>query len=508
MNFRQTIPIFCLSLLGILCLAAGAGAPPATTQTMPPARKAAVVVLEGQIDNYSRDQMFKRFAEARRTGATAIILQINTPGGLVSAAMEMSRFLKQQNDLHITALVQEKALSAGAMISLACNEIVMEPNALLGDCAPIARNSGGGLETLGTTERAKMESPILEDFYESSLRNGYDPLLTQSMVAMGRVVHWVQKSGERRFVNEADYGRLTGEGWQTVPGVRNPLDSADTLLTVHSDLALKIGLAKAIVADPQALAAARNWTIVTTLRPGTGEFVIQLLNNPAARGLLIFLFLQTLWISLTHPGHGMPEVFATVSLGLLVGVPLLTGYAQWWEVLMIFGGLALLALELLVIPGFGITGISGIVLLLVGMIFTFAGKEPATPGWLPQLEGTYDGLQRGLFFVTGGLGCTLLLSFWLRSYLPRLPILNRLILTEVTGQTVPIGFETSEGRWPGVGVKGVAVTDLRPSGSAQFLDLASNDQRVVSVISDSGFVVRGTEVTVIEVSGNRVAVRV
>ena len=499
-------------LLMVGCLEALAAPPkqpvtPATTQASP-RKTTALIQLHGAIDNFARDQMFKRFATARSAGADTILLEIDTPGGHVMAAMQMSRFLKQQDDLHITAVIKEKALSAGALIALACNEIVMEPNALLGDCAPIAITESGQLQTLGETERAKMESPILTDFYESSIRNGYDPLLTQSMVAMKRVVHWVEdKSGTRRFVDADEYRKLTAAGWKPVPGVPDPLDREDTLLTVHSQLAEKIGLAKQIVPNAAALAAERNWNVVARLEATTGEKIIQLMNHPALRGLLIFIFMQSLWIALSHPGHGMPEVFAVVAIGLLVGIPMLTGHASWWEVAMIVVALVLLAVELFVVPGFGLTGISGIVLMLVGLIFTFSGGEPSLPGWLPSLSGTWDALERGLFFVTIGLAATMALSFWLRKYLPRMPYFNRLILSDVSGVTIPIDVESKEGQWPGIGVQGQAMTDLKPSGSAQFVDLATNEQVVVSVISESGYVSRGATVTVTEVSGNRVVVK-
>ena len=93
----------------------------------------------------------------------------------MGAALEMSRFLKREGqNVHTIAYVDPMAYSAGSMISLACREIVMSPGAMMGDCAPIMMSSSGDLQSLGATERAKAESPILADFYTSSIRNGYD----------------------------------------------------------------------------------------------------------------------------------------------------------------------------------------------------------------------------------------------------------------------------------------------------------------------------------------------
>ena len=201
----------------------------AFAQTQPTAptqsHKAAVVVLQGEIDDYSRDTLMRRFANARAVGADTIILQIDTYGGLVTAGLDISRFIKQQSDLHTIAFIHNKAISAGAMISMACDEIVMEPVATLGDCAPIMLRSDGSMDAMPDAERAKMESPILDDFRDSAQRNGHDKLVAEAMVAVDRVVHYVQSpTGEKRFVNQADFDKRAGEGWKPVEGVRDPVD--------------------------------------------------------------------------------------------------------------------------------------------------------------------------------------------------------------------------------------------------------------------------------------------
>src|SRR5581483_7320630 len=98
------------------------------------------------VDDYTRDSLYRKFAEARKLGAKTIILDMNTPGGLVTAGLDISLFLRGQNDLHIIAYVHPKAYSAGAMIAVACNEIVMAPSAAVGDCAPIVFSTDGNLQ--------------------------------------------------------------------------------------------------------------------------------------------------------------------------------------------------------------------------------------------------------------------------------------------------------------------------------------------------------------------------
>ncbi len=512
---------FATAIIACVCLATlwgtttlGADGIPASTSAPSSSRaeqRAVVIELRGDIDEYNKATLVKRFAEARKLGADTIILQINTYGGLVTSGLEISQFLKRQNDLHVIAFIDEKAISAGAMIAIACNEIVMAPGSRLGDCAPIVMSdSGSGLQTLGAAERAKAESPILQDFYDSALRNGYDPTLVQSMVSVGRVVHWVENSaGDRKFVDGPTYETLIKQGWQAVPGIKDPVDAADELLTVGADTAKKLGLAKAIEPSAQSLAADRGMTILSTLAPSAGEMLVGFLGSNLVRGILLSLFLTLLYISFSHPGHGMPEAGAVVALGLLVGVPLLTGYAQWWEIILILIGIVLIALEIFVIPGFGVTGITGIVLLLLGLALTWVGNEPVgIPGILPKLQGTWDALKQGLLIVALGLTCSLLLWFWLQAYLPKLPYFNRLILTTTSGALAANEPESaSQSFWPPLGSRGRAMTDLRPGGTASFHDPVLNDARTADVISDSGFVRAGAEVVVREVNGNRIVVR-
>jgi membrane-bound serine protease (ClpP class) len=490
--------------------------PGAVPQTQPHTRavvggRAAVITLEGVIDDYSRDALFKRFAEARRLGADVVILKLNTPGGLVTAGLDVSQFLKQQSDLHTIAYVHHKAYSAGIMVGLACNEIVMEPGSYIGDSAPIVMDSSGGLQTLGSAERAKAESPILADFYDSAVKNGYDPLLAEAMVSYGRTVHWVEKpnsSSNRRFVDKDEFAKLTKDGWREVsePGVPTPVDGGDTLLTVSADVANKIGLAKEIVKSPQQFAASRGYTIVADLAPGGGERFVEFLSNSLVRGILLAVFLMSVYIALHTPGAGAAEAAAMISLCALIGIPLLTGYAQWWEIAAILVGICLLALELFVIPGFGVAGIVGIVLVVGGLVMTFVGNSPGMPGtWrLPQV---WTGLQNGLLAVVVAFAATGLMAVWVRKYLPKLPYFNRLVLQTPGGADVTTSSVAPEvaDAWPFVGTVGRAVSELKPGGSAEFP--YADDRRITAVVSDSGFVTAGTRVVVREVQGNRVVVR-
>jgi len=504
--------VICLSGWAARVRAEAIAATPSTSPAAVSAthEKAIVITLAGQVDDYNRDALFRNFERARKAGAKAVILHVDTYGGLVPSSLDIARFLRRQDDLHIIAFVDDKAISAGAMIALACNEIVMVPSAVLGDCAPIVFKSDGKLELMPPDERAKQESPVLKDFEASALRNGYDPLLVTSMVSAAKVVYYVEDGdGHRKFVDEPTYKKLTKDGdWKPVAGLSNPVDGPATLLTVTTDEALKLGLAKAQVHSVEELAGQRGYAIVADFSPTGGDRIVDLLGTWWARAILLIIFLETLFISFKMPGHGAPEAVCLLSLGLLVGIPLLTGYANWWEIAIVFLGLALVAFEIFVFPGHMVSLLVGSVMVFSGLLLTFVGDTITMPGGL-QMRTTWVSLEHGLYVIVGGLVCSMLLSAWLRRYLPKMPYFNRLVLTAATGGAGAMTGATAmdDTAWPIVGATGRAVTDLRPGGSAAFLDDALGDERVVHVVSDSGYVSAGTSLVAREVGGNRVLVR-
>jgi membrane-bound serine protease (ClpP class) len=492
----------------------GAAAPSASPAVAPAGHeKAVVITLAGEVDDYNRDALFRNIERARKLGAKTVILRMNTYGGLVSSGLDIARFLRRQDDLHIVAFVDDKAISAGAMIALACNEIVMVPSAVLGDCAPIVFKSDGNLESMPVAERAKAESPILKDFEASAARNGYDPLLVTSMVSAPKVVYYVEDNeGHRKFVDEPTYQKLTkDEEWKPVAGVSNPLDGPTTLLTVTTDEALKLGLAKGQVHSVDELAGQRGYTVVADFSPTAGDRIVSILGNPLVRGILLIIFLNSLFVAFKMPGHGAPEAIALLSLGVLVGVPLLTGYATWWEILIILGGLGLVAFEIFVFPGHMVSLLVGSVMVFAGLLLTFVGDTVTMPGGL-QMPSTWVSLEHGLYVIVGGLVCSMLLSAWLRRYLPKMPYFNRLILTTnsgggQTGSAARADEDPADAdAWPFIGTVGVAVSELKPGGRAEFP--YGGDRRVTGVVCETGcYVPAGTRLAVLEVRGSRVVVR-
>jgi membrane-bound serine protease (ClpP class) len=472
-----------------------------------------VIHLQDEINDLNRDQLFKDFAEARRLGAKTVILDIDTYGGLVTSGLDISRFIKRQDDLHVIAFVEDKAISAGAMIAMACDEIVMSGSSTLGDCAPIVFGPQG-LDTMGEAERAKAQSPVLLDFDESARRNHRDPLLAAGMVDVTRVVYWVQSDqGEKKFVDQKDHDALIAtKHWTDVPGAPSPVKDDKTLLTVDGEQAVQYGLASERISTIDALVQQRGYRVVSDIQPGWGVQLVQFLSGETVRGFFIVVLMLCIFVIPHAPGHGAAELIGISALVMILGVPMLTGYAQWWEVLMVFVGLLLIGFEIL-LPGHIFPGVTGAILVLVGLVLTFIPKEPGgTPAIIPNLRTFMSAAQGGLTVVAASLCISVFLWLWLGRYLPKLPYVNRLILTATSGGPPATASAVNKPTapasiWPPVGAVGRVVTELKPGGSAEFFDPATADRKITAVISESGFIVPGSEVIVREASAAAVIVR-
>ncbi|MCL4221562.1 MAG: ATP-dependent Clp protease proteolytic subunit [Phycisphaerales bacterium] len=223
------------------------------------------------------------------------------------------------------------------------------------------------------------------------------------------------------------------------------------------------------------------------------------LSQMPVRFVLIAVFLLALFIEMSSPGLILPGAIALLSGFLLLAPPMIIGMATWWEIGAIGLGVVLIALEIFVLPGFGIFGVIGLVALFGGLVGTFIPNQ----GLLPDASHTGDAL-RGivtilLALMTAGVG-----MYFISKHFQTLPLLSRLVLTDRRDEEEDLSLKEMLGPEPTfavkVGVVGVATTNLKPVGQAEFGD------RIVDVMSDLAFVRSGTPVRVVSVSATRVVV--
>jgi membrane-bound serine protease (ClpP class) len=503
--------------MAALTASAMAGDKPASG---PAKRRATIVTIEDEINDVTLVSMKRRVERARKDGADTIVFEMNTPGGLVSSALEICTYIKNITDLKTVAWVKPSAYSAGAMISLSCDEVVMASASKIGDCAPIVISPTEGLQELGKTERAKAESPILKEFRDSAHRRHYDPLLCESMVRQGNEIWWLEKGagGERRFVLKSEKEKLLGEKnspWRLVEKMADPVSGGDIavrqpivedrdLLTLTQTEALAYGFAKAIVSSESELRSHYGFSgALDRLTTTWSEDIADFLSSPVVRTILMMLIMLGVYAEFNAPGHFVGGAVALVALMIFLGAPYLTGLADAWEILLVVLGVILLGLEIFVIPGFGVAGILGILLILVGFIATFVPAEPG-PIIVPRMPGTWLGLKTGIQVVFGGLGLAIVGMWILNKFLPKVPGTRGLFLAPAAATNfVAAGLDIPAGPQQVVqlGDRGRTLTSLRPAGKAQI------NGRRMDVIAQGLLIDENREVEIVEISGGRVVVR-
>lgn len=532
-------------------------APPSAIPAYRQANHVAVLTVQGEIDLLTLRSLERRVEEAARDGASAIVLDLDTPGGRLDAALDICHLLKTDAPTNSVVWVNPNAYSAGTIIGLACREIVVSPNATFGDAAPIRGIPVLGLMQMAPAERAKIESPLLAEIVDSARRNHYDENLVRAFVSVG-IELWLLEhttTGERVFVDRAEYEAVFGDQppdqftsvtpppappgavpvspfldpfreslgedieieeeidpeqlekdiqfAQSLPPSRDRLTdaergqwrlltqvvAADQLLTVKTPEAVGYGLVSAIIANDAQLKAYFGAQQLTRYDETWSEGLVRFLVSTPVRGLLIVVFLIALFIEISAPGLGVFGATALVALAILVGAPYLVGLAGWWEILLIVAGLALVMLELFVIPGLGIAGIAGALCVLVGLVGTFVSGDLAGRGQTELWTGVITTLTS--FFAAG------VIMWFISRQLHTIPVVNRLVLRAELKDDGPAGAAAAVfGGAPRVlepGDLGVVETDLRPAGRVNF------DGRLVDVKSVGPFIEKGAPVRVVSV---------
>ncbi len=507
---KFAIVLACLLVFWALAMAAEPNEPPPDSPTV----KAAVIVCEDMIDDGLYKSIRRRTQMALDRGAEYLIYEINTLGGLVSAAYDISEYFLHEvgPEAKTVAYISKKAVSAGALISVGCEDIIMKERTRIGACAPMAL----GVK-LDDVEREKIEADIRAVFVNSAQANGYPEALLRAMVTREIEVCRVKnlKTGEDEFFESTD-----------MPKDANAYDLANKkvivtkkhILDITAVEALEYGIARAVVKD---LAGALDFLAkrdgVTfagepiVLRPNWSEQMVRWVNHPAVMAVLVMLALLGVYIEFNTPGVGLPGLVAVICFAIIIGSKYLIGLANWVEVAVLVVGVLLLMVEIFVLPGFGIAGFLGVTCILAGL-FGMLIKNPPPPGdeWYkpwPQDAIAWNDFGWGVVSLAGGFVGFAVLAWVLAKYLPKMQFLSGLILVP-TGAKLGTEFEVSMTIPPesetisvNVGDAGEVVSTLRPTGKAKF------GNAIVDVVAEAEFLDKGTNVEIIEIHGNRVVVK-
>lgn len=312
---------------------------------------------------------------------------------------------------------------------------------------------------------------------------------------------------QRPLLSEADRGKWTlidkiTDG--TGPATFSAIDLAHYNIAAN---AIRSVDGKAVLQPVKTDEDLRNFMGAQNLRrldSSWSEGLVLLLTHPIARGVLIAIFLISLFAEMSHPGAILPGVISLLALVALLAPPLIIGMASWWEVLAIILGIILLAVEIFVIPGFGIPGVLGLALLFLGLLGTFL---PAGSGLFPTSGKGSDELVWGMGIILAAFVTTGFAIYFLAKHFGNLPIMNKLVLNSQTDVDVATFATTAEVDAPAtVGELGVTITPMHPAGRVEITGPEGTPGRVIDAVSEFGFLEPGAKVKVVKVDGIRVAV--
>lgn len=459
-------------------------------------QKPYLIPFEGEIDETLAGSVRRRVEEAKRAGADLIVFEMNSPGGLVSASMEIGDLVYDTKTPTLMLILKE-AYSGAALVALAGDEIVMSAGGVLGDCQPIAIGPGdGGYEVIGE----KIQSPLRAVFRKYAEASGYPVALAESMVtqemavdrvtfADGTVLYLTPKQIEEKGT---DHGGVVR---------REEVVSGKELLTMHGDEARDFGFTGELVTSRSAALARfglkeADLTILEeTWAEGASRFLLRI------KFLLFLVGLVAAWMEIKAPGFGVPGAIAIVAFVLFFAASAISGISTGLDVALFVLGFVLLALEVFVIPGFGVAGIAGIVLIGVGLYMAsnrFGLPSPSRP-W--EVQAFLDWL---LWFF-GTIIATLIGMFLVAKWLPHTKVGSRLILAHggpegALGLTGSASVESA--RHAGlVGRTARTLSTLRPSGRIEI------EGEPYNAVTRGDWIEPGEEVVVAEVRGNRIVVR-
>ncbi len=473
--------------------------------------KAAIIICKDMIDDGLFKSIQRRTQIALDEGVEYLIYEIQTYGGLVNAADNICKYLILEvgKEAHTAAYITTEAISAGAMISVSCQDIIMLENTTIGDCAPMILVPGQKLEGV---DREKTESFIRGAFDRAAKANGYPRALLRAMVTMQIEVYRVKniKTGEYEFFESV---RLPKDPNTYDLDNKELIVESDKLLTLIASDAVEYGVARAVVkgrAEALEFLAKRDGVTFAgepmVLKTLWSEEMVRWINSPAVMAVLVMLAMLGVYIEFNTPGVGLPGLAAVICFTIIIGSKYLVGLANWVEVALFVLGILLLLIEFLVLPGFGIAGFLGIVCILAGLFGMLIKNPPDKLPW-PQDAIAWSDFTWGVVGLSLGFVGFIVLAWLLSKYLPRIQFLSGLILAPAIprrGGEVPVSMTTppeSKTLSVNLGDTGEVVSILRPTGKAKFGDA------VVDVVAEAEFLDKGTKVEIIEIRGNRVVVK-
>lgn len=412
-----------------------------------------VIPIDGVIDLGLAPFLARTLREASQARAAAVVLEINTFGGRVDAAVAMRDELLN-SPVPTVAFVNQRAISAGALIAMACNTIVMVEGGTIGAAAPVTAGDGDAKPA-----GEKSVSYLRKEFRATAEVRKRPLEIAEAMVDADVVIPNISEKGKLLTLTTAE-------------ALKNKFAN-------HSAPNLTEALSVAGFPNAEIRRVEQTWA----------EGLVRFLTNPVLSSFLLSIGLLGLLVEIRTPGFGVPGIFGLMAIGLFFYGHWLVRLAGWEELLLISLGILLIGLEVFVLPGTTIAGIGGVIALAAGLGMSLIGAGANVADFVGAL---------------GRISISLLLAmvgaFVFMRLLPHIPFGRHMILA--TGMNAELGYVSapeSDRQW--LGRTGTAHSPMRPAG------IADIDGSRVDVVADGEFIDAGTPIRVVRVEGNRIVIR-
>ncbi len=410
-----------------------------------------VIDISGDIDLGLPPYVSRIINEAENENADAIILRVNTFGGRVDAATQIKDAVMNAG-VPSVAFIDKRAISAGALISIACEKIFMVPGGTIGAVTPVTQE--------GQKVPEKFVSYMRSEMRATAESRGRDPRIAEAMVDEDIEIPGIIEEGK--------------------------------LITFTTDEAIEFGYCDGEVSNLREVLRIIGFEDADIREPGTNwaEGFVRFLSHPIISSLLIMVGMLGLFMEVRSPGWGMPGTMALVALGLFFGTQYILALADIIDIVLFLVGVGLILVEAFVIPGFGVAGILGILCMIAGLFMALAGSWPFV---------TTDDIYRAIYTLAGSVALTILGAIAITAFLPKTKTFGTFVLSEE--QKREFGYSSHASHDELVGKEGIALTTLRPSGTALI-----DDERV-DVVSEGGYIEANEPVRVVRIEGIRIIVR-
>jgi membrane-bound serine protease (ClpP class) len=423
--------------------------------SLPAQEKIMTMEIDSEIDPRMNRYTELALDHATEIGADLVIIKMDTYGGALNDADEIrTRILEYPKPIWV--FINKNAASAGALISIACDSIYMASGSSIGAATVVTQSGSAAPDKYQSYMRSIMRS--------TAEATGRDPKIAEAMVDENLEIEGITKAGEVITFSTSEaikYGFCEGE-----------VNSIDELLGKYHF---------------------ENYTLEEFKLSGA-EKIIRIFLNPIVSGILILVILGGIYFELQTPGVGFP-LLAAVTATLLYFIPYyLNGLAENWEILMFIVGIALLALEVFVIPGFGIAGISGLVLTIGSLILVMLNNDLFDFSFVRTSD-----IFQAVAAILAGLFGSIILMFFGGIRLTNTRFFKRISLQTV--QNRADGYTSSFKEESLLGKSGKAFTVLRPSGKVIIGDV------LYDAYTRGDYIQKGEEIVVVSEEGTSLKVR-